>query len=282
MYFNPRSLTGATHVNEINNLLNERFQSTLPYGSDQFERDFDNLGLYFNPRSLTGATSIGLSLIAFLIISIHAPLRERLKINGKVFNGTKFQSTLPYGSDSLMHTSNSPLTNFNPRSLTGATLEPLRVILRRFIFQSTLPYGSDLTLFHISLPVLNFNPRSLTGATNSFSFICRCRKHFNPRSLTGATYDKLYDAINHDISIHAPLRERHNPANLLPFIQDISIHAPLRERPTCLVSSIPQNRFQSTLPYGSDTSSQRRYFANIHFNPRSLTGATYKIRKPIY
>ena len=98
IYFNPRSLTGATLI-RWPIPTRRRFQSTLPHGSDQFERDFDNLGLYFNPRSLTGATlpwSISGAQAAYFnprsltgatctdclacfvgLISIHAPSRER-------------------------------------------------------------------------------------------------------------------------------------------------------------------------------------------------------------
>ena len=75
--------------------------------------------------------------------------------------------------------------HFNPRSLAGATVL-LLLLGYMIIFQSTLPCGSDL--------ISNVNKSNLI--------------YFNPRSLAGATYDKLYDAINHDISIHAPLRER--------------------------------------------------------------------------
>ncbi len=56
---------------------NRRFQSTLPYGSDP----------------LTQAAVNG------LVISIHAPLRERLIISLAINLDILFQSTLPYGSD---------------------------------------------------------------------------------------------------------------------------------------------------------------------------------------
>ena len=56
-HFNPRSLTGATGASRPYCFKNEVFQSTLPYGSD-----------------FTGA-----ALTSSLEISIHAPLRERLK-----------------------------------------------------------------------------------------------------------------------------------------------------------------------------------------------------------
>ena len=54
------------------------------------------------------------------------------------------------------------------------------------------------------------------------------------------------------ISIHAPLRERHQQDSPANMYRQISIHAPLRERP-----AEPRERAEAE-----------------HFNPRSLTGAT--------
>ena len=96
--FNPRSLTGATFINCKTGLSLE-FQSTLPYGSDAC----------FYVR--TSAT----------IISIHAPLRERLSTLNVLMVFLTFQSTLPYGSD----------PHFQEYKVCNAR------------FQSTLPYGSD-------------------------------------------------------------------------------------------------------------------------------------------
>ena len=54
----------------------------------------------------------------------------------------EFQSTLPYGSDGLNANTVVKGIDFNPRSLTGATvMAALKV--PDVIFQSTLPYGSD-------------------------------------------------------------------------------------------------------------------------------------------
>ena len=76
--------------------------------------------------------------------------------------------------------------------------------------------------------------------------------NFNPRSLTGAT--QRYHAFTKSFSI--------------------SIHAPLRERLICSVMVTPLNRFQSTLPYGSDFLIVKILVKSVNFNPRSLTGAT--------
>ena len=75
------------------------FQSTLPRGSDYEQTSQLADQQDFNPRSLAGATVAFVTVIYDLLISIHAPSRER-------------------------HTSVTPIyevDNFNPRSLAGAT-----------------------------------------------------------------------------------------------------------------------------------------------------------------
>ena len=54
--FNPRSLAGATLI-FIMLLCEPRFQSTLPRGSDIIRRSSELIGNNFNPRSLAGATT---------------------------------------------------------------------------------------------------------------------------------------------------------------------------------------------------------------------------------
>ena len=108
LYFNPRSLTGATSNTGHRKIFIQKFQSTLPYGSDYcpiyFEKDHRN----FNPRSLTGATISVFSISLLITISIHAPLRERLTQSLLVPCRVKFQSTLPYGSDKSQLKQNLP------------------------------------------------------------------------------------------------------------------------------------------------------------------------------
>ena len=140
--FNPRSLAGATYCiyDRKGELI---FQSTLPRGSDRIHFKLNLTSKNFNPRSLAGATT----LLARLTVTTPA-----------------FQSTLPRGSDRFYkgdrvaqfisihapsrerpgsYGTSGSVTNFNPRSLAGATKNLLRCLLSR-IFQSTLPRGSDL------------------------------------------------------------------------------------------------------------------------------------------
>ena len=185
------------------------FQSTLPYGSDCLKSTPARYPCNFNPRSLTGATKSEDNSTTFV-----AEFQSTLPYGSDRLNRAsqtkkfKFQSTLPYGSDNGGIRRKSNDSNFNPRSLTGATVNavgkdclitisihaPLRerqllpfLRIITLVFQSTLPYGSDGIKQAGSSSRMNFNPRSLTGATQKF-----------------ATLPTLSD-----ISIHAPLRERH-------------------------------------------------------------------------
>ena len=129
VYFNPRSLTGATGRTHKNPRCHVLFQSTLPYGSDGQQCRRKHRCYHFNPRSLTGATEKYADIRQRMAISIHAPLRERLEAVQGLIDTIKFQSTLPYGSDYV------PESDF--RFAVG--------------FQSTLPYGSDVTRRSLSL-----------------------------------------------------------------------------------------------------------------------------------
>ena len=163
-YFNPRSLTGATRTITVA-VHGQRFQSTLPYGSDSVARQaFADIAISIHAPLRERLLLGGLPLLEKLI-SIHAPLRERLISQRDKTVMQIFQSTLPYGSD--------------------AEFADLPSSVRAF--QSTLPYGSDLIFLNkshdqkisihaplrerhskrrpIEIKHINFNPRSLTGAT---------------------------------------------------------------------------------------------------------------------
>ena len=120
-------------------------------------------------------------------ISIHAPSRERQYAPGRIRVKAKFQSTLPRGSDKLSITFRFTQSDFNPRSLAGATTQ-FKLNQASSKFQSTLPRGSDRRCLHL--------------------WYRRC--NFNPRSLAGATTFPLHRPHVRSISIHAPSRERHH------------------------------------------------------------------------
>ena len=98
--FNPRSLAGATEMHKAAREV-IKFQFTLPCGSDALQ-----------------VFSTALSVV----ISIHAPLRERPARTGTAGGIVKFQSTLPYGSDKFTLATCLYLGYFNPRFLAGATV----------------------------------------------------------------------------------------------------------------------------------------------------------------
>ena len=123
-----------------------KFQSTLPHGSDNNGKKggkIMNISIHAPSRE---RLCPGVRSVDGQRISIHAPSRERLK----------YQPWFNHSS-----------TDFNPRSLTGATLRyhcKMRLI---DAFQSTLPHGSDFCALVGFLLMSDFNPRSLTGATAS-------------------------------------------------------------------------------------------------------------------
>ena len=210
MYFNPRSLTGATTISHFALVYCHDFNPRSLTGATAGMIDTAGRRVNFNPRSLTGATYGYNTVGAVTFSSIHAPSRERPSACVR---------------NILLH------IYFNPRSLTGATVVLNAATAKNFIsihapsrerldaqkasqmymiFQSTLPHGSDPAQHLISLYRSNFNPRSLTGATIDWT-----------------------TADNQDvISIHAPSRER--PVTVKGDDGDgrISIHAPSRERLT--------------------------------------------------
>ena len=102
-YFNPRSLAGATGL--------ENWYDPAP-------RDF-------NPRSLAGATKQAAFLIYYFRISIHAPSQERPWLTA-----TLQAYRLNFNPRSLAGATHSPdcgrghHAHFNPRSLAGATERP--------------------------------------------------------------------------------------------------------------------------------------------------------------
>ena len=83
---------------------------------------------------------------------------------------------------------------------------------------------------------------------------------FNPRSLTGATHDYNYPYYKHEISIHAPSRER-----LQQWRKRRKTYAP----------------FQSTLPHGSDSAAEPQTTGHggisIHAPSRERRGQLYYV-----
>ena len=123
------------------------------------------------------------------MISIHAPLRERhCTLHSEQAYNTKFQSTLPRGSDQGEQCDGQICCYFNPRSLAGATI------------------NASLQDFHALLISIHAPSRE------------------RPRT-------QIPQVVFNRISIHAPSRER--PASKVKMTDKklFSIHAPSRERP---------------------------------------------------
>ena len=100
-YFNPRSREGAT-CGVLGGYLCKQFQSTLPRRSDASNVIF----------------------LSCIMISIHAPAKERRAILKRPESVTRFQSTLPRRSDQDGNGERLKMVYFNPRSREGATNVP--------------------------------------------------------------------------------------------------------------------------------------------------------------
>ena len=144
-------------------------------------------------------------------------------------------------------------SDFNPRSLAGATLV------------------TTVT----SLLTSNFNPRSLAGATGNQKNGGRNCLHFNPRSLAGATLRNYDSKLEHFISIHAPSRERLNLHCYHSCAKIFQSTLPCGSDSTLINQLFGAKYFNPRSLAGATVScSKRSLSSKQHFNPRSLAGAT--------
>ena len=88
---------------------------------------------------------------------------------------------------------NVTLRDFNPRSLAGATVaaNDLAVMCK---FQSTLPRGSDQASTRHSFSAVLISIHAPSRERLSFKRLLNCLKNFNPRSLAGATYTAVAES----------------------------------------------------------------------------------------
>ena len=167
-------------------------------------------------------------------------------------------------------------TNFNPRSLAGATKRqeipawPSKISIHA-------PSRERPHLLQRLSACSNFNPRSLAGATasdtqNTYSDTISihapsrerqqiyarrlAQSDFNPRSLAGATISFWQST---SLLIFQSTLPRGSDFNALYIVANssISIHAPSRERRSTGTDKAFFFQFQSTLPRGSDVKSNQ-------------------------
>ena len=230
--------------------------------------------MHFNPRSLAGATDDHIRWSPVTGISIHAPSRERRCWRYERTYTAEFQSTLPRGSDSLLWLRQAYASNFNPRSLAGATgLHSGEYVVEDISIHA--PSRERLDFYWPSFAHLGISIhapsrerlvsyRDLSGKS-LISIHAPSRERPGIGTCSGAgggisihAPSRERPAINNNIrrrthiSIHAPSRERPLSRHSRPAPTKISIHAPSRERPHPLQTAINNLSFQSTLPRGSD------------------------------
>ena len=165
------------------------FQSTLPRGSDLSLIVKGWKPRNFNPRSLAGATKNLLRFLRFRTFQSTLPRGSDMFYHQtRQDTSEPFQSTLPRGSDLLNFIKRPKTTNFNPRSLAGATKRKRTQYRCYPYFNPRSLAGATIAKRPKPLQRRNFNPRSLAGATYcSVAGSCAPTEYFNPRSLAGAT-----------------------------------------------------------------------------------------------
>ena len=184
---------------------------------------------HFNPRSLAGATFLVSTVIPFIQISIHAPSRERLDFYWPSFAHLGISIHAPSRERFCALVGFLAMSDFNPRSLAGATVW-YSIYKHQKAISIHAPSRERLQYSVNASNVAYFNPRSLAGATLLFYRSFFYSKNFNPRSLAGATPLTSTTTADIHISIHAPSRERLKNVAMGLLGTLISIHAPSRER----------------------------------------------------
>ena len=228
--FNPRSLAGATARNDVFRRIC-RFQSTLPRGSDA-KNDATNENL---------------------IISIHAPSRERLSASSSAFGLSNFNPRSLAGATLARVTAFRPARNFNPRSLAGATernaaKDPgmaisihapsrerpfsLAKLHTATIFQSTLPRGSDTITSGARCPAHNISIHAPSRERLLLAILCRVKSKFQSTLPRGSDRQDCYYRLRSAGNF--------NPRSLAGATL------------TSMTTINGKNIFQSTLPRGSD------------------------------
>ena len=229
----------------------DQFQSTLPHGSDLVQVLVVNVGT----------------------ISIHAPSRERLTDENNPLRRLIISIHAPSRERRNRHQARPRGRNFNPRSLTGATICQKRTDAE-LVFQSTLPHGSDRPAdvhggqsVRISIHAPSRERRIFRhNQLNTCRISIHAPSRERPAELFGALQPSEFQSTLHHGSDPRRCqswlwRYHFNPRSLtgatarevsLYAFREISIHAPSRERPVTLSAGLSLRRFQSTLPHGSD------------------------------
>ena len=162
-----------------------------------------------------------------------------------------FQSTLLQRSD-LDETASAMLDErFNPRSCKGATGSVQRYIGEWFVSIHAPAKERPIRASHSS-NLTSFQSTLLQRSDLIYLIVWVMRIRFNPRSCKGATRHPRTEPIEHNVSIHAPAKERHADLNGAANIMRVSIHAPAKERRFDLAGTACRIQFQSTLLQRSD------------------------------
>ncbi len=213
--------------------LHRLFQSTPPYGGDCSLKCKRSHSSDFNPRPIRGRRHSNTANFQ-INISIHAPIRGRLRIFGMQQKDSIFQSTPPHGGDSVKPSSFRRMAIFQSTPPHGGDKETGTVYLVWSKFQSTPPRGGDFDNEKFVMGICDFNPRPLAGATITGMDGDVNEIYFNPRPLAGATLRMRHRRLLWRFQ-STPPRGGDQSTEEMKRKWQISIHAPSRGRPmACL------------------------------------------------
>ena len=207
IYFNPRSLAGATSM-----LIIGHSPPAISIHAPSRERLDGNVLVVNHVISIHAPSRERLcpATVCKIVstISIHAPSRERHARLTKAGTPQHFNPRSLAGATGALQIRWQAAYYFNPRSLAGATICILIRFGSTFPFQSTLPRGSDRCRFCQQIPRRLISIHAPSRERQHFRTRHRILCLFQSTLPRGSDITFPFTFRNFVISIHAPSRER--------------------------------------------------------------------------
>ena len=210
-------------------------------------------------------------------ISIHAPTRgatQKLYLSCRSF--IDFNPRSHEGSDGGRSDRVLFGIDFNPRSHEGSDniwiniSSAFRISIHAPTRGATMAKGRFYRLLDISIHA------PTRGATMPGTHRSTVTMYFNPRSHEGSDMEADWSAGKIDLfQSTLPRGERLYPGAYQAVNQEISIHAPTRGATVTGLCVMRSETFQSTLPRGERLRIPNRTPQHPYFNPRSHEGSDY-------
>ena len=167
---------------------------------------------------------------AVFLVSIHAPVRARLKTWLLVHHAIRFNPRAREGATPIWCPNNNVLCRFNPRAREGATARRGRPLYGGSVSIHAPVRARPSIRGHDNNVLCRFNPRAREGATGRIRAVQLFCSRFNPRAREGATVWIRHQGFSQKVSIHAPVRARRSAILSGESEEVVSIHAPVRAR----------------------------------------------------